>query len=344
MTEAAAEVTPKPGRTIVTGETVDAFVVQKLAEKANPGAAADTVSDGTGGSGSPASADQSGGGNADDGISPSKSAGEPEPDSETDAEIKKAGKKNPKIEARFHDLAEKRKAAEKAAEEARAEAQRVREEAAQAARERDELKAKYEPPKPEVLPPKPARAQFGSDADYEAALEDWAGDKREHDLRQQEAQEAAEKAHKARVTAFQKREAEAKTEIPDYEDAIKKSTVKVSDPVRDAIVESDVAGFLLHHLATNPAVAEKLAGMSIASSLKELGKIEDRIIADREKKAKGEPKTPLAEVSKAPPPIAPLRGGGAVDTPPVDSSGNFHGTFQQYQAWKKAEIAKGRWR
>lgn len=348
MTEAVAEVT-KPGRTIVTGETIDAFVVQKTAEKeaARSGVKPDPVSDEAG---KPARADQSGSGEAAAGNGDGKGNAEPAGegatgDPETDEAIQQVGKKNPKIEKRFSELSERRKAAEAEAKAAKEEAQRLRDEAAQAARERDELKAKYEPPKPDVLPPEPKREQFQSDEDFLQARDDWAGDKREHELRKKDAAEKAQKALEENAKKWKAAEDAFRKEVPDYDDAIQKSGIQIRpgvfEAVQEAIRSSEIGPRVLHYVATTKGVAERINDMSPAAAAAEIGKIEARL----EKPAGEGPKVALAEVSKAPPPITPLKGSGTVDTTPVDASGQPHfGSFAQYQAWKQKQIKSGKWR
>jgi len=109
------------------------------------------------------------------------------------------------------------------------------------------------------------------------------------------------------------------------------SDVQVSDQVRDAILDSDVGPKILYHLAEHTDLATKLAGMSTASALREIGKLEARFEAKAETK-------PLSTVgrSKAPSPINPIRGGGTGTDVKIDSNGEFHG---DYQSWRTARMA-----
>lgn len=255
---------------------------------------------------------------------------------EVDEEIKKAGKKNPKIESRFSELAAQRKAAQEEAKTAREEAAKVKAERETLQAERDALKAKYEPPKTDPLGPKPNVDQFANTEEFAQALEDWTTEKVERDRATKEAEEREQKEQAKRAEEWKARQDEARKAIEDYDAKINASDVKVSDPIRDAILESDVGPQLLYHLATNPDVAEKLAGLSERSALRELGKLEAKL-GDKPAEAK----TPLsdvkAEISNAPKPITPLKGSGAgADTPLLDGNNQFHGSYAQWKAARKA--------
>ncbi len=128
----------------------------------------------------------------------------------------------------------------------------------------------------------------------------------------------------------------AKKRLPDYEAKLNAATVKVSDDVRDAILESDVGPQILYHFAEHPEDAERLGKLSVGGALRELGRLEAKL----EKATEKEPASPVtkspvlaavAEVSKAPEPITPLRGANKPVETRVDSNGNYHGTYAQYK-------------
>lgn len=199
-----------------------------------------------------------------------------------------------------------------------------------AERKAAELEMKLNPPAPQENPGKPRLEQFGDIAQYSQALEAWAEQnalfKREREETQRREIETRQKV----VTTWHAKQEEARAQILDYDEVIAASSITVSDQVRDAIVESDVGPKLLHYLATNPEVGEKLAGMSVISSLREIGKIEARL-------SEGTPviTTKLggikAELSKAPPPPRPLKGANAPVQVPVDANGNFVGSYKQFK-------------
>lgn len=219
--------------------------------------------------------------------------------------------KKGKLNQRFSELTEARKAAEKKAEEEAKARREEREARERIEAERDALKAKYEPVKTDP-DPKPQVGQFQSVEDYSKALEEWTADNtRREDAKKAEAERQA-KEREATIKAWNERQEAAKKEIPDYEEAIKNSTVKVSNEIRDAILESEQGPKILHHLAKNPDVADKLGQMTVGRALRELGKLEATLGGSKaDETPQKEAKTPVAEISKAPAPISPLKGGNA---------------------------------
>lgn len=244
---------------------------------------------------------------------------------EDDEEVKQVRKGNPKIERRFSELTEARKGAEEKA--------RLAVERAEAAERRAaELDAKLNPPPPEDLGPEPLPTQFQNPEEYGKALKEWTAETTKRDV----AKEGQEKTYKDQrekvITAWVGKVDAVKKEMPDYEAKISASTVKVSDQMRDAILESDVGPKILYHFAEHPEDAERIGKLSVGGALRELGRLEERLAK--------EPVTPVtkspvlaavAEVSKAPSPIAPLRGANKPVETRVDSNGVYHGTYAQYK-------------
>lgn len=243
--------------------------------------------------------------------------------------------KKGRLNQRFSDLTAKRKEAEAKAEKIAAEknAERVAREKAE--QERDALRAKYEPPKSEELGPEPLASQFTDVNEYGKALKDWTAEKtrKEDATKASEERQAREQA--ATAKAWQERQEAFRKENPDYDKTIAESDVKVSDQVKDAILDSDVGPQILHHLAKNTDIAARIGEMTVSRALKEVGKLEAKFTKDAP--AAEAPKTPLAEISKAPPPITPLRN---ASSPVVKLSGNDDVpqsmTYEDWKALRKA--------
>ena len=248
-----------------------------------------------------------------------------EKDDEKDEEVKQVRKGNPKIEKRFSELTEARKSAE-----AKANAERERAEAAE--RKAAELEAKYNPPKKvEDLGPEPQPGQFSDVSEYSKALKEWTSESTKIEVVREQQEKSAKEQHERVISTWKERLAAAQKELPDFADKIAAAQVKVSDQVRDALLESEVGPKILYHFAEHPEEAERIGRLTVGGALRELGKLEARL---EKEPAKPEPKSPVsaavAEVSKAPPPIAPLKGGKPVETR-VDSQGVYHGTYAQYK-------------
>lgn len=240
-----------------------------------------------------------------------------------------------KVHYRFSELTERAKTAEAKAAEAAAKVETEAKARILAEQEAASLRAKYEPPKAD-LGPKPTRAQFVNETEYEAAIEDWTTDKV---TRERDAQERGAKV----ARAWAERQTAVKAAIPDYDAAIEAaSELAVTNKVRDAILDSEQGPKILYHLAKNPDVVAKLHTLESDAQLRLIGKLEGRFETEAAK-PKDEPAAKVdraavvaAEISRAPAPITPLKAAKTAPESPVDSKGEFHGTFEQYKAARKA--------
>jgi hypothetical protein len=245
--------------------------------------------------------------------------GEPKGENQPGNDGGKEGKKN-RFQERIGELVEKRRAAETEAEHAR--------------RENDELRsrlaamtARAEPVKDE---PRPARDKFANDDEYIDAVSDWKANqaiaKRERE--QAEAQAKAQNAQLA--SAWQKAQERARADIDDYDDVVGKSDVQLPGHLHQAIFENeDVGPYLAYYFAKHPEEAKRFAAMSPTTALRQLGKLEDRLMDDSEQDPNPKP-TPAPEKSKAPPPITPVKDGRSAAPGPANS-------FDEYRARRKAE-------
>lgn len=251
-----------------------------------------------------------------------------EPEAEKETQATEERKANPKLEKRFSELTKQR-------EDARKEAQRERE-----AREALEarLKALEQPSQPTQSgqsDEKPQPHQFSDAFEYAEALAEYTAEQALKNRDKQEAERKAELERQQVIDAWAKKVEAAKAELPDFDDMVQSSDVVITNEVRDAIIESDVGPQILYHLAENPEIAEKLASKSVVSALREIGKLEAKFEKEAEKPTE-EPSKPVAKKSNAPEPIKPLRASSSVADTPLDSAGQFHGTYQQ---WKAARLA-----
>lgn len=237
--------------------------------------------------------------------------------------------KKGRLNARFSELTEKRKAAEKAAEEARQEAQKAREEREAIQRERDELHAKLNPPKPAERLPKPKPEQFTDANEYGKALEEWTKDDTERTFAENQAKKEAEKRAAEASKQWADRVKAVSEEIPDYKETIEKSDVRLSDQAAAAIHESEVGPKILYHFSQNPEEAVALGKMSVPKMLITLGKLEAKLGAEPKSQTEGKP---VAHISKAPAPITPLKGAGAPVGGNLTGRDKFVGTYDE---WKK---------
>ena len=243
----------------------------------------------------------------------------------------KERKANPKIERRFSEITKQREAA-------KAEAAKEREARLALEARLMELESRAAPKaakaEPDDLGPEPKPEAFNDMFEYAKALAEYTADKK---LMEREKAETERKAQEARAEFEQnwaKRVDSARKEMPDFDDMIQSSEVSVSDPVRDAIMESDVGPKILYYLAENPEFAAELGKKTVTAALREIGKLEVRFEKQEEKPASSKPET--VKSTKAPAPISPIRGAIATGENNVDSDGKFHGTFAQWKAARKA--------
>lgn len=244
--------------------------------------------------------------------------------SESDAEQSKPTeerKQNPKLEKRFSELTKQR-------EQAKAEAQAERQ-------QRETLEARlrsYEQQavqKIQNFDSEPQPGQFQDAFEYAKALAQFSTEKALNERDQQEANRRANEERQKVIQSWSTKLEKVKADMPDYDDIVSTANVVVSDDIRDSILESDVGPRILYHLAEDLEYAQKLAQMPTRKALIEIGKLEKLY-------EKNEAKQETVVKSRAPAPIKPLRAGNGQADIPINSSGEFHGT---YQSWKEARRA-----
>ena len=256
---------------------------------------------------------------------PSEPVQEAESQSEPKAEeeAKATEKSKDKLEKRFSKISRQRDEANTRAEQLEA---RLR-----------ELEAKANPQtiaQTANAEDKPQASQFNDAFEYAEALAEWSAEKALKDRDIADQQRKAEEERNKVAESWNKKVSKAKEAIPDFNKVVSKSTVVVSDAVRDAILESDVGPQILYHLASDDDFAQSIASMPAIKALKEIGRLEARYEGEQEKPEK---KAKTVATSKAPAPISPLKGGKSAGADVlVDTNGEFYGSYAQ---WKAARLA-----
>jgi len=233
-------------------------------------------------------------------------------------------KQNPKLEKRFSEITKQREQARQEAAQERGVRQRLE----------AELAAVRQQQQPQQVRPadgKPQPSQFTDAFEYAESLADWSAEQALGRRDREDLERRADEARQKVISTWANKVAAAKSEIPDFDDMVASSGVAVSDPIRDAILESDVGPQILYHLAKEDDLAKKIASMSPFAALREIGKLEARF----EKQTETRQSNPVGK-SKAPPPISPIRNAGSAKDVEIGSDGQFHGS---YQAWKAARKA-----
>jgi len=237
----------------------------------------------------------------------------PPADAEVPAEQETPEQAEAKKASKFQRRLDRQKAARVAAE---TEARLLRE-------ENERLKQERAPKSNE-----PQRDQFADDADYHRALGRWEATQEAKARETQTAQERAqqERAQRQQQTqatiaeSWTKREADFTKTTADYEAKVTPFLDDLdhfSKGTREAIVESDLGPALLYHLASNPEEAERIADLSPARQIAELGKLEERLTVK-----------PARRTSEAPEPPNPTRGGKSAQKDPTKMS------VSEFAAWR----------
>jgi hypothetical protein len=212
-------------------------------------------------------------------------------------------------------------------------------EAQQAKREAAELRARLEAMSAQAAPvkeePRPDRSKFASDEEYIEAVAEWKADQRLAKREQEQAEARAKAERDQLVKGWQDAQQRARAEIEDYDDVIKGSDVQLPGHLHQAILESDVGPHLAYYFAKHPDEAKRYAGMSPTKSLRELGRLEDRLAEDADDDQPATKPSPKAEIetSKAPAPTTRVKDARSIDPGPAQN-------FEEYRARRLAEMKR----
>lgn len=232
-------------------------------------------------------------------------------------------KKPPPIAKRFSEMTRKIEAAQ----EETAKERTAREAAEQRVKE---LEGKAAPQVDEDAEPDPEK--YTDAFKYNKDLVQWQ-------FRQEKKEAAQAKAQSERdtvIASFRTRQDEFKKITPDYEEKLGISEAKVSPAMEREILESEVAPQLLYHFAEHPEDAERMGNMPLAKMLKEFGRLEDKLAKPKAEVTETKEAKPAAEISRAPAPITPIKGGNGAVEVPINSKGEFTGTPKEWRDLRRA--------
>ncbi len=155
-----------------------------------------------------------------------------------------------------------------------------------------------------------AKAKWIAKQEIEATLS--AREQREKAAREQE-------YHRTVSESWSKRVEQATAELPDFEDVLASSDMPLTPAMEITIKESEVGPKLAYYLATHPEEGRKIAGLSPASQIRELGKIEAKLEQPAQTKR-----------TNAPPPLKDIRGTASAKKDPGKMSD------AEYAKWRKS--------
>jgi len=259
--------------------------------------------------------------------------GESEQDSETEGKATEERKQNPKLEKRFSELTKARKQAEENAAKAQAEKEQLE----ARLREYEERSNPQQKTEEDPIGVEPRADQFDDAFEYAKALAEWSAEKALYDRDQQDLNRKAEEERQKVLKTWSEKLQKAKPNLADFDEIVNSTQVVVSNEVRDAIIESDVGPEILYHLASlDGEEAERFQALPMAKALREIGKLEARFEKQEAAQEEAVRSKPVAQKSKAPAPLSPIKATGSAMETPIGSDGEFHGSFQAWKAARKA--------
>lgn len=162
-----------------------------------------------------------------------------------------------------------------------------------------ELAALRQPKAPEG---EPKLEQFDYDPEkYAAAKAEYAKTQAAKDFEAKQKAEAGKQAQQRLVSAWEEKVERGIDKYDDWNDIV--GDLKPGTALIDAIMDAENGDDVAHYLGRHPKEAERLAKLSPLSQIREIGKLEAKLLSEPEK-----PKAP----SKAPAPITPLTGAASV--------------------------------
>src|SRR5512133_1364989 len=139
----------------------------------------------------------------------------------------------------------------------------------------------------------PTLDKFDNFDQYVAAKAAYIAKKQiEQTMTEREKRQELERAQTERtktVESWNRRIEKATAEMPDFDEVVSSSQVPMTEPMQQAIMESDVGPQLAYYLATHPDEALEIAGKSPIGAIRTLGRIEERLSKPAEKKPTSAP-------------------------------------------------------
>lgn len=179
---------------------------------------------------------------------------------------------------------------------------------------------------PPEEPKRPVRQQYDDPDAYDAALEKWAAERAEGQVRADERMKAqkaqAESTARRALSDFEERKAAFVESHPDFDDVVLTDELTITPAMTEAIVSSEDGPAVAYWLGQNPDEAARIAKLGPVAQVLELGRIEAKL-----------GQTPPRRQRAAP--ITPLRGRG-------EGAGGGEESMQAYGERRLAELQKAR--
>jgi len=174
---------------------------------------------------------------------------------------------------------------------------------------------------------RPVEGNFERYEDYIEALTDFKAAQAYQRIQQETEQRQAQMRQQAQQSEWQSRVQAYKAQAPDFESVLSDAEdIQLSPALQQAILEHEAGPRLAYELAKDRKTLERIARLSPASAIRELGKFEALNL-------NGDTKAPA--ISKAPPPISPVGTGSTKSTKSPDEM-----DYQEYKRWRLKNGAK----
>lgn len=197
-------------------------------------------------------------------------------------------------------------------------------------RENADLKAKLEKPSSSSTETtdkkKPVPDDFDSYEAYQEALMDWKLEQKEIRATKKQAEDKEINDQKEAEKVFYDRLEEYGDKHEDFFDlTINNKDLKITPDMLQAVMDSEHAPDILHHLGKNPDEAARIAKLSPVAVIREIGRIEANFLK------KGDTPPPAKKTTNAPEPITPIGGNKKGEKKPEDMSN------EEYRRWRRGE-------
>jgi hypothetical protein len=198
-----------------------------------------------------------------------------------------------------------------------------------------------------VLPQKPARENFKTDDEYQEAMVEWKVDEK---LRAKQADD--DKRREAeRIVSVKKIAGErvdrARELVPDYDDVVSESEIRIPKYIETYMVESEMLAELGYHFAKNPDEFNKIAQMRPEMALVAIGKIESKLQPFGQKAEKADGAKPSKETVSEPSPkprasepITPIKGGEGAQVEKPFREMNYREARADYEKKSGAHLSR----
>ena len=165
---------------------------------------------------------------------------------------------------------------------------------------------------------KPTADQYSDYAEYLEALADYKAEEKFAALTQKQKETEQQSKRQSEIERQNERKSEmiqsGERKYADFEDVVANAKAEISEPAFYSILEAENAADIIYHLAKNPSEADRIAALSPYAQAKEIGKLEDKLLAKPVKQ------------SNAPEPVTPVKGASTT----VKSLENM--TIEEYEA------------